>query len=389
MAAARRTSAPGTGSSAAPQSAQVTVRPFFQASKHGTEKGPSYTPTLGVGTVSNKPEPLPATGYLRRVRLQTTLSGGGGTTAGVGGGDYPFSIFNLVRLSQPNGAPICELSGYHLMLADTYGGYAGCPDPRVDPDYSNSGSNPVIEPYVPVEIDATGVGALSNLSNASAFRLTVVYEADGTIWTTNPNPLPAVSTEVECDFWTLPDTQDESGVPNQTEPPGYGTIQMWTQLENNSFSSGNRASLERMGNQLRTIIVEARNAAGVRADNVFPDPYQLRWDDVLLRESSQRSVRKVMREISNDLTARDTGIYVFAFNQGVGRLTGGNGFVGYLPTVTGTRFELSGANGASGSLTWLVNDVTSTPQSGIQRATVGGGLGYYPPNPAPAAGTMG
>lgn len=388
MSTARR-QVPQQGSSAAPQSAQVSMRPFFQASKHGSETGPSYTPALGTGTVSFKPEPLPATGFLRRVRLQTTLSGGGGTTPGVLAGDAPFSLFNLVRLQQPNGAPICELSGYHLLLANVYGGYAGCPDPRTDPDYSANGSNPAIEPFIPVEIDATGVGSLSNLSNASAFRLTVVFEADGIVWSTLPNPLPAATLNTYCDFWTLPDTEDEHGIPNQTEPPGYGTIQLWTQIENVSFNSGNRISLERMGNQLRTIILVARNGAGVRQDNVFPDPYQLRWDDILLREASARSVRKAMREYVNDLVARDTGVYTFPFNFGVGRLVGGNGFTSYLPTVTGTRFELSGSSGANGNLTWLVNDITSTPQSGIQRATVGGGLGYYPPNPGSAAGTMG
>lgn len=389
MSTVRRT-VPQQGSSAAPQSAQVSKRPFFQASKHGTEIGPSYQPTLSSGTVSFKPEPLPATGFLRRVRLETTLSGGGGATPGVLKADGAFALLNLVRLQQPNGAPICELSGYHLLLANIYGGYAGCPDPRVDPDYSSNGSNPVFEPYIPVEIDATGVGSLSNLSNASAFRLTLVYEADGTVWSTVPSPLPTVATNAYCDFWTLPDTEDERGIRNDTEPPGYGTIQLWTQIENVSFNSGNRVSLERMGNQLRTVILKTTDGTGARSDSVFPDPYQLRWDDVILAEASARSVRKKMREYVNDLTARDVGIYCFPFNFGVGRFVGGNGFTSYLPTVTGTRFELSGSSTANGAITWLINDVTSTSQAGIQRATVGGGgLGYYPPNPGAAGGTMG
>lgn len=380
---------PGTGHQAAPQSAAQRSRPFAQASKHGSEIGPSYAPTETASQSAFKPEPLPATGYLRRVRLQTTLSGGGGTTPGVGAQDYPFNLFSLVRLSQPNGAPICELSGFHLLLANIYGGYAGAPDPRVDPDYSSNASNPSIEPFVPLELDPTAVGSLSNLSNASAFRLTLIYEADATVWTTVPNPVPAVATDVYCDFWTLPEDHDENGVPQETVPPFPGTIQLWTQIENISVSAGNsRKSLERVGNQLRTVILVCRDNTGARNDSVMPNPTQLRWDDVLLQEESPRSIRKKMREYVNDLTARDVGVYTFPYSMGFSRFVGGNGAISYMPTVTATRFELSGAWGAAGTISWLVNDVTSAPPAGVQRATVGGGLGYYPPAPAPSAGTQ-
>ena len=32
----------------------------------------------------------------------------------------------------------------------------------------------------------------------------------------------------------------------------------------------------------------------------------------------------------------------------------------------------------------IINDVSSAPVSGVQRASVGGGLGYSPPSPAPS-----
>jgi hypothetical protein len=66
---------------------------------------------------------------------------------------------------------------------------------------------------------------------------------------------------------------------------------------------------------------------------------------------------------------------------------GGNGVSSFLPTVTATRYELSGASGGAGTLDWVINDVSSAPVSGVQRATVGAGLGYNPPSP-PSTGAM-
>jgi hypothetical protein len=135
-----------------------------------------------------------------------------------------------------------------------------------------------------------------------------------------------------------------------------------------------------MGNQLRTVIMVTR-ASGLRSETPFPNPAQLRWDDINLRIESPQSVRKIMREIVYTTSARDVGVYVYPYNTGIGRSAGGNGVSSFLPTVTATRYELSGASGGAGTLDWVVNDVSSAPVSGVQRASVGGGLQYYPPAP--------
>jgi hypothetical protein len=68
---------------------------------------------------------------------------------------------------------------------------------------------------------------------------------------------------------------------------------------------------------------------------------------------------------------------------------GGNGVSSLLPTVTATRYEVSGAIAAgSSTIDWVVNEVTSAPVSGVQRTTAGGGLGFYPPAPSPAPATQ-
>lgn len=368
----------GTGASPAPAAVQQV--PFCQASHHGCEQGPTFTVTPGTSQQTLGPAPLPATGYIRRIILEVSAAGG---TGGVGGGDYPFDIFALVRLTDTNGAPVYETSGYNLLLADTYGGYAGAPDPRTDPDYSASAPNPQIEPYVPLELDPTGMGSPANLSASSAYRLTLVVDTTANIWSTLPSPLPVLTVTVWVEYWTLPNVTDMQGRPQQVSPPYAGTLQLWSQQPNISVNAGaNRIPLNRMGNLLRTVLTVFR-VAGARSDAVTGDPLTLRWDDLNLDVVDRKTIRKRMREYTNDLTARDVGVYLFgSYNYGVERFVGGRSVASWLPTVTATRWELStpAGGGAAGTVDFVINDVSVAATAPEQRAAVGGqGVGFHPP----------
>ena len=372
----------GQGTTASPASAAQRARPFCQAAQFGCEQGATFSGTQGASPITNGPNPLPATGYIRRVRLPTVLAGGAAGTF-TPGADAPFNFFNLIRFAEPNAAPVFELSGYNTLLADIYGGYAGWDDPRQDWDYVATSPNINVEPYVPVELDPTGMGALSNLSNASAFRLTLIAEAAANLYSVNPTTFSTFTVVPHVDYWTLPNPVDQDGNPQATAPPYPGTIQLWSQITNLTLSTGNnRTSLNRMGNQLRTVIMVAR-ASGLRSETPFPNPAQLRWDDINLRIESPQSVRKIMKELITTSSTRDVGTYVYSYSTGITRLAGGNGVSSFLPTVTATRYELSGSSAGAGTLDWVINDVSSAPVSGVQRATVGGGLGYSPPSPMP------
>jgi hypothetical protein len=374
---------PGQGVNSSPASAQQRARPFCQAAKQGVEQGQVFSGTQGTNTLTYGPNPIPATGYIRRVRLTTALASGVAGTF-TASGDAPFNFYNLIRFAEPNAAPVFELSGYNTLLSNMFGGYAGWDDPRQDWDFVGTSPNINIEPYIPVELDPTGMGALSNLSNASAFRLTLIAEAAGNVYSTNPTTFPAFTVTPHVDYWTLPNPSDQDGNPQATAPPFPGTIQLWSQITNLGLASGNnRTSLNRMGNQLRTVIMVTRQS-GLRSETPFPNPAQLRWDDINLRIESPQSLRKIMKELVITSSARDLGVYVYPYNFGITREVGGNGVSSFLPTVTATRYELSGSSGGAGTLDWVINDVSSAPVSGVQRATVGGGLGFYPPSPAPA-----
>lgn len=375
-------SVPGQGINATPATAAQRARPFIQAAHQGVEQAQAFNGTLSGAIQTFGPAPLPATGFIRRVTLQTVLTGGVAGTY-ITNGDQPFNFYNLIRFAEPNAAPVFELSGFNTLMANIYGGYAGVNDPRNDPDYVATAPNINIEPFVPVEIDMTAMGALSNLTNASAFRLTCIVEADTNIYSSNPTTLPAFVITPHMDYWTLPNGVDQDGVQQATNPPFPGTIQLWSQLTNLTINTGNnRTALSRMGNQLRTIIMVSR-ISGIRADTPFPNPAQLRWDDLNMRIESPQHLRKTIREYTNGLTVRDTGTYVYPYSYGITRFVGGNGLASVLPTVTATRYELSGSSSAAGTFDWIVNDLSSAPTAGVQRASLGG-LRYNPPSPAPA-----
>lgn len=383
---AAQTFHPGTGTESAPASAAQRARPFCQAAKHGTQQTAQFSQQVAAGSVQLGPTALTASGgFIRRVLVEISAASGAGTTT-VPGDDFPFALLSKIRFSEPNNTPIFELSGYNTLLADCYGGYAGYNDPRNDPDYSSDRNNPFLVPFIPVELDPTGMGALSDLSASSGYQLTLFTTPSGNarLYATAPaTTLPTLTLTAYTEYWTLPGKQDMAGRPQQTVPPYAGTVQLWNEIPNVSLPSGggsSRQQLNRMGNQLRTVIMVTR-ANGPRSDAPFPNPLLLRWDDVILRNQDPQSLRKYMREFVIGLTSRDVGVHVFPFSFGINRYVGAAGISSYLPTVTDTRFELSGTFGAATSPTidWLVNDVSSAPLSGIERTSVGEGLRYYPP----------
>lgn len=361
----------------------VQVVPFDQASHKGMEAGPVFTAQPGAAQVQLGPSPLPASGYLRRILLEVTEAVAG-VGAATGAGDFPFNIFALVRLQDTNGAPIFEMSGYNTLLANVYGDNL---DPRFDTDFSNAGANPVIEPYIPVEINPTGLGALANMSASSAFKLTMIVDTSANIWTSAPaTTIPTFRIAVFMDFWTLPSDKDMLGRMQQQAPPYSGTVQLWTQQPNVSLNAGNnRTQVTRTGNLFRTVMFVTR-ASGVRSETPFPDPFTLKWDDRDLVIADRQTIRKIMREYLENLTARDVGVYAFVYSYGESRDLGANGINSWLPTVTSTRYELNGSSAGSGTVDILINDVSVAPQQPSQRAAESG-LGYKPPTPTSAYGT--
>lgn len=366
------------GPAAAQPTAQPQMVPFDQASHRGYEEGPIFTVKPSAAAQQQGPVPLPAQGFLRSVLLTITPSGGS-AGAGVVSGDFPWDCLNLVRLQDTNGAPLCELSGYNLFLMNTYGGFAGSPDPRNDPEFTKGVVTPSFALRIPVEIAPNGLGSLANQSSSAAYKLTVIVASSSEIWSTPPTEAPTLTIKTYMEFWTLPAAVDMLNRPQQRTPPYHGTAQYFTQQMNNSINVGqNGTRITDTGSLIRTLAFIGR-ISGARSDSVYPDPMTMNWDSRLLQVMSARLLKKLMREYVAQLAERDTGVFVWGFSYGKGRWFGNSAINSWLPTVSATRLELIGPSASAGTVDIVNNTVSVAETNPAARAVETSATGFAPP----------
>jgi hypothetical protein len=366
-------------STAAASSAPI---PFDQASKRGTEQGPSWTFTPGGGQTQLGPIGLPANGYLRAIELdiRTVTASTGGTP--VLQQDSPANILQQIVLQDTNSNQLDLLPGYALLQDNCFGGYAGSPDPRVDPDYSASATAPSLQLMLVRELAPTGFGALANMSASQQFKFSAFAASQGQMYSTAPSTTyPTLSVTVWMHYWTLPDATDEDGVAQDQAPPYEGTAQYRWYSPANSVTQNFNLGLTQVGNSIRNLILIARNATPVRDNGVFPDPLYFRWNADILHIIGQRQLRKIARELTNDLTALDTGVLPLPYNFGQGRFVGGSGVNSWLPTFTSTRLQVFGSQPTSdpGTVDVFTNDVSVAETNPALRPVQGSGGGIPTP----------
>lgn len=407
MASVITSNVPGVGG---PQSttptAQQTSIPFNQAAHRGTELSQTYAgiqlggAALGTNTVTvgNGPISLFPQGYLRGilVDIQTSTAASGGTPAG--NGDFPFSLVNLLRLHDTNGATMHEHTGFHNYLLNLLGsGVDGHVDDLTQwPDYASSATSPSVQYYLPIELDANGFGALANQSAADTYKLDLVLESPANSYTTAPTTAnPIFTINIHTDYWTLPGATDMLGRPQQQEPMFHGVAQYTYQSTANSTSAGQQTiKIPFTGNMYRLLVMVGRAAGsgyatgGARSAAVLPNPYTLRYDTRDLMIGTLREQRRqFFNQLNNVSTTFLTGIYAFIWSYNGWKNAGGPGYASWLPTLPATRFEVTGTYGA-GTIDLLANTVSVAETNPALRGVSPSATGYSPPVAPTVAGAQ-
>lgn len=386
---AKRTATRAEGAAGSPNQPVTTsagagvVVPFTQGSKPEIEPGPSFTKVKVTASAQELgPVVLPANGFIGAVLIDVEQTAKGKKGAGELAEDSPFTFFELIRLTEPNGAPLgLELTGWHTAVANIYGGVAGLPDPRDDPDFKNELENLSFCLRLPIEIAPTALGSLGNQSAAAALRLTLRVNPISKVFKKEVEESGEWTVRTFVELWGEPPATDMFGDAIKQNPDYEGTAQYWSEQAAVSVAKGqNTIKLTRVGSQIRAVIFEFRES-GKRSNKPAPDPFEIQLDNRIFRQYTRRILRKVMKESVIRLKANeaDTGIFALLFNKGEGRLVGDNAFNSWLATLTGTRFELRGSAEEAGEVNILTNDVSVTAVNPAERTQQVGVGAYHPP----------
>ncbi len=363
----------------------VAVVPFIRASaEHREPAGIDVSRQLTTADQDLGVFDVPAYGYVRRLVILVTASGGtGGSPAATFPEDSPHTTLKNIALTEPNGAVLSQFnSGYELHLANKWGGYRDSigSDFRASPTFTMPAAIFASYQYmtsIPVEMNLRdALGSLPNQNAGATFklRLTLAKVADiaaGTL----PTTLPTVRVRVFAECWDQPE-QSTAGATNQTMPPALNTTQFWTGQTYTVLAGQNTIRLTRVGNYLRNMIFILRRAGTSRANGEadWADPTTLYLDTRPLDIIENNNWKHQMYERTGfgaqyasasaqiaplaDLAgALDNGVRVYDFMHEFDGTLGRELRDLWLPTLGSTRLELQGNFANAGSLTVLTNDV--------------------------------
>lgn len=360
----------------APRQAAPAVRPFRVGVQSHDETALDVTYTLTTSTPDIPPVSLPPAGFLRHLYLIVTgtASGNSATVAYTQNG--PWSVLDTVSFEDVNSAPVVgPFSGWELYLINKYGGYAFSADPKLSPAYSKTtGSGGTGGSFsfilcVPLEIVARdALGSLPNKNSNSTYKLRARLGPISSVYSTAPTVAPSVNIKVVQSSWWDPPAADLKGNPLAQEPPSVNTTQFWSLATIDAGAGNFRKPFDRLGNPIRTLIMELRDANGSRTANVgdWPDPLSIQFEAVTLTTTPALLWKHKMQqqygyEAALDAAGGlDSGVYVLPFNDDFNGKPGNELRRGYLETGTGSRFEFYGTLGTgttTHSFRVLTNDI--------------------------------
>lgn len=292
----------------------VATIPFGRSSKWHIEQSNTQS---GITLAANNQifnYPLTSYGYVSAIFITVQLSGSGSATTATYNEDSPFSLLSQIQVSDVNGVPIFQLSGFHAWLAAKYGGYrlwapesiirgapfdtttnapigaplvnqlAGGPaaavgaSPFVTGNYGAYFQAPTATSLntkftIPIyfEFGQDGLGCLPNMDASARYNVQITVAGGAGVNGGNPSPylatgtapgtLPTMAITIEGLMRSQPPARDMYGNQNSSAPPSVGTVQYWSAQTASGLSTGaNTIQLTRVGNLIRNHIFVFRSA---------------------------------------------------------------------------------------------------------------------------------
>lgn len=390
--------------------ASVATIPFSRASKWHVEISNTQSGIALTGANAQVFNfPVASYGYLSAVFITVQLTGGAGGSSLVYFEDAPWSLLSQVQLSDVNGVPLHQLSGFHSYLQAKYGGYrpfapdaivkgastdantaqtiissAGTPSGILtgpnglyySPPSATTGNCKFILP-IWLEFGNDGLGCLPNMDASARYNLQLTvagspfvnnaagpFEVSGTA----PTTVPTMTITIHILARSQPPAADMFGNQNSVSPPAVGTVQYWTAQTASGLANGqNTIQLTRVGNLIRNHILIFRNGTTnpprQNAETTdMPSIFEFDWDVGQRYVCGLDVLRFWQAYISYGFDVPN-GVIVLPDTLDPDKLPFSEYGDEWMGTVGATKLTLRFTTGAgSGSLTILTNDIV--PASG-------------------------
>lgn len=266
----------GQGTLAGRPQPQTTVEaaggPFVRHAPDGRRA--QYVDTQTFGGFMSKPT-VSMPGYAKGYRLLVTATGGtNGSTGPTIAADFPSNVLQLVQMKDAFGTQLLTGPGYVIANeVPLYSGQFGLDLMRTPVNspqttvYNTTGSASSttfqFSTYFAFEF-AKAYGVISGANAALLPVLQINMASLATLFTANAPTGLTMTQTLDSDFYWLPSAP--------TDPPGLGTTCQWIYQPCNPTipaSASQLVQLPRMGGYLTVLILEMRDAAGLRDDSMW------------------------------------------------------------------------------------------------------------------------
>lgn len=377
---------PGSQSPTPPQPQAI---PFVRASRRASQQdfGQSAM-TLTAAQQQLGPFDIQTNGFLRYLELYVAQTTAANAAAVAFAQDGPFNVLQNVTLQDPSSEFIVSpYTGYELMLAEKYFGYAGNSphtDPRSDPNFlattgagATGGSFAVVLKIPLEDRQRDAFCAVPNSAANKNYRLQAYVNSTAGIFTTGPTT-PAPNLQVQCTnfYWTEPPASI-AGAPTVPTPNGNGSVAYLDREVFTALTSQSNPSIifKNVGRVFKNALFIARNNAGtsVRTFTDWPDPMAIWINGFPMYYKPLHTWRTETQKLTgygsggaalDAAGGQDTGVLPwYDLMSQPGHTDNWGPADQFLPTVPSTKIQLVGVFGAT-SNTLTVLQRTIKPSSG-------------------------
>lgn len=350
----------------------------------------SNTQTISVLSANSfQPIQLPATGFVRKLSLLFSCTVTSASAGAVVAGDGPWNLLSGITITDATGQPIQQpISGYNLYLVNKYMSFGTMENtniprpyanPQYGPEYAFASTATTGTATFRLDIDFeqdynTGYGSIPNLDSNASLQLKIDAAASTVAFSGTTTSAATLSVRVLQHYWA-PVGKNINGVPNMTEPVGFGDyVETRYETQTVSASAENTIQVTNRGGLIKGIIAVSR-AAGVRTavtagTNVGYIVDNNPVDEGVTLEEFYDTTRRTYGYFGADLTTSyapltagiaaglDRGVVVWPF----GTLSGGRD--SWAATRVGSLVQLKltpGASATSLELITLLAQVKDAP----------------------------